>query len=321
MPKENNTTQMNDFVKPKDQRELALFGLARTEGVARAVPSSLGHCRVVTEEDKSNRAFKNDFVKPNEQSQVHLSYAMARNRTFKSTYIQAIKLTLILVTLALTACRSSRHASKDDTTTVPPSTIVTQPDNTTSATDKTSSGKNDKRSNGKNDKTSKKDSQDSGDKLSIAEGTNLTANVKIKVTQANKDMSTTGTLRMRYGEVIQITLSDPILGIAELGRMELSPNNILVIDRINKRYVSTDYEEFKALKTNNISFENIQEIFWKEAQSSDRLSYTIPASKPIKLDLQISGRSNSSKWTPHSTVSSRYTRTDVNKLFSSMMSQ
>ena len=313
MPKENNTTQMNDFVKPKDQRELALFGLARTEGVARAVPSSLGHCRVVTEEDKSNRAFKNDFVKPNEQSQVHLSYAMARNRTFKSTYVQAIKLTLILVTLALTACRSSRHASKDDTTTVPPSTIVTQPDNTTSATDKTS--------NGKNDKTSKKDSQDSDDKLSIAEGTNLTANVKIKVTQANKDMSTTGTLRMRYGEVIQITLSDPILGIAELGRMELSPNNILVIDRINKRYVSTDYEEFKALKTNNISFENIQEIFWKEAQSSDRLSYTIPASKPIKLDLQISGRSNSSKWTPHSTVSSRYTRTDVNKLFSSMMSQ
>ncbi len=313
MPKENNTTQMNDFGKPKDQRELALFGLAR------------------------NRTFKNDFVKPNEQSQVHLSYAMARtegvaravpsslghcrvvteedksNRTFKSTYVQAIKLTLILVTLALTACRSSRHASKDDTTTVPPSTIVTQPDNTTSATDKTS--------NGKNDKTSKKDSQDSDDKLSIAEGTNLTANVKIKVTQANKDMSTTGTLRMRYGEVIQITLSDPILGIAELGRMELSPNNILVIDRINKRYVSTDYEEFKALKTNNISFENIQEIFWKEAQSSDRLSYTIPASKPIKLDLQISGRSNSSKWTPHSTVSSRYTRTDVNKLFSSMMSQ
>ena len=289
MPKENNTTQMNDFVKPNEQSQVHLsYAMAR------------------------NRTFKNDFVKPKDKRELAL-FGLAKNRTFKSTYIQAIKLTLILVTLALTACRSSRHASKDDTTTVPPSTIVTQPDNTTSATDKTS--------NGKNDKTSKKDSQDSGDKLSIAEGTNLTANVKIKVTQANKDMSTTGTLRMRYGEVIQITLSDPILGIAELGRMELSPNNILVIDRINKRYVSTDYEEFKALKTNNISFENIQEIFWKEAQSSDRLSYTIPASKPIKLDLQISGRSNSSKWTPHSTVSSRYTRTDVNKLFSSMMSQ
>ena len=31
-----------------------------------------------------NRTFKNDFVKPNEQSQARLSYAMARNRTFKN---------------------------------------------------------------------------------------------------------------------------------------------------------------------------------------------------------------------------------------------
>ncbi len=36
--------QFNDFVKTKDR-----FGLARTEGTARAVASSLEHCRVVTE--------------------------------------------------------------------------------------------------------------------------------------------------------------------------------------------------------------------------------------------------------------------------------
>ena len=126
---------------------------------------------------------------------------------------------------------------------------------------------------------------------------------------------------MRYGEVIQITLFDPILGIAEVGRMEIAPDNILVIDRINKRYVSTDYEEFKALKDNNVNFDAIQDIFWKEAQASDHLSYTIPASKPIKLDLQISGRDNSNKWNAHSSVSNKYTKTDVNKLFSSMMAQ
>ena len=64
-----------------------------------------------------------------------------------------------------------------------------------------------------------------------------------------------------------------------------------------------------------------QDIFWKEAQASDHLSYTIPASKPIKLDLQISGRDNSNKWNAHSSVSNKYTKTDVNKLFSSMMAQ
>ena len=52
---------MNDFVKPKDQREFIRFGLAR------------------------NRTFKNDFVKPNEQSSSLLEYsAMARKRLLKT---------------------------------------------------------------------------------------------------------------------------------------------------------------------------------------------------------------------------------------------
>lgn len=223
---------------------------------------------------------------------------------------------LILSVLTMTACRSSRHASKDETST--PTTTITQPAVSAGSNDE---GKAEDKKAKANKKKDKKDKEDSLSQLNIAAGTNLTAHVKIKVTQAGNNMSTSGTLRMRYGEVIQITLFDPLLGIAEIGRMEIAPDNILVIDRINKRYVSTDYEEFKALKDNNVNFDAIQDIFWKEAQASDRLSYTIPASKPIKLDLQISGRDNSSKWNAHSSVSNKYTKTDVNKLFSSMMAQ
>ena len=228
------------------------------------------------------------------------------------SYRRTLLPALILSVLTLTACRSSRHASKDDAST--PTTTITQPSE--------SAGSNDGgKAEDKEAKANKKDQEDSVSQLNIAAGSNLTAHVKIKVTQAGNNMSTSGTLRMRYGEVIQITLFDPILGIAEVGRMEIAPDNILVIDRINKRYVSTDYEEFKALKDNNVNFDAIQDIFWKEAQASDHLSYTIPASKPIKLDLQISGRDNSNKWNAHSSVSNKYTKTDVNKLFSSMMAQ
>lgn len=223
---------------------------------------------------------------------------------------------LILSVLTLTACRSSRHASKDDAST--PTTTITQPSESAGSND---GGKAEDKDSKANKKDDKKDQEDSVSQLNIAAGSNLTAHVKIKVTQAGNNMSTSGTLRMRYGEVIQITLFDPILGIAEVGRMEIAPDNILVIDRINKRYVITDYEEFKALKDNNVNFDAIQDIFWKEAQASDHLSYTIPASKPIKLDLQISGRDNSNKWNAHSSVSNKYTKTDVNKLFSSMMAQ
>jgi outer membrane biogenesis lipoprotein LolB len=155
----------------------------------------------------------------------------------------------------------------------------------------------------------------------IAAGTNFTAKVKVRLKRDDKDISTTGTLRMRYDDVIQITLVDPLLGIAEVGRLELSPDNVLVIDRLNKRYVSTTYEEFSSLKSRNIGFSTIQDFFWQEAQTSDKVSYTIPASRPIQLDLQLSGKGNASNWEAHTTVSDKYVKTDANKLFSNLMAQ
>lgn len=211
--------------------------------------------------------------------------------------------TACLVIFALASCRSSKKAANETPATPGIGTIITPNDNDNA----TGSQKKD------NKKDNKKDD--------IATGTNFTARVKISITQDKKNVSTTGTLRMRYNDVIQITLTDPIIGIAEVGRMEISPDNILIIDRINKRYVNTTYEEFGALKDNDITFEAIQSLFWEEAQKSDKLSYTIPAKKTIKLDLRLSNKDHNANWTAHSSVSSRYTKTDVNELFRSMLQQ
>ena len=155
----------------------------------------------------------------------------------------------------------------------------------------------------------------------VAAGTNFTSKVKVTITQNDKSISTTGTLRMRYDDVIQITLVDPFIGITEVGRMELSPDSVLIIDRINKRYVSTKYDEFDALKKNNIDFQTVQEYFWIEAQRADALSYSMPMKTPIKLDLKLSDKGASSSWNAHTEVSNKYSRTDANKLFNSLMSQ
>lgn len=203
-----------------------------------------------------------------------------------------------IVILALASCRSSKKAAVE-TPEQPAIGTITTPDSNT----------------GKQDESKKEDTN------SIATGTNFTAKVKVTITQDKKDVSTTGTLRMRYNDVIQITLTDPIIGLAEIGRMEIAPSNVLIIDRINKRYVDTSYDDFQALKNNNITFDAIQDIFWKEAQKSDKLTYTIPAKKPIKLDLQMSNKDHNANWNAHSTVSSRYTKTDVNELFRSMIQQ
>ena len=216
--------------------------------------------------------------------------------------------TLLLV-LTLASCRSTKGGTKGKNDPTQPTTTVTTP----------STGKKTSKDKGASKKPDKQDPDLS--KMQIPVGTNFTSKVKVTLLQDGKDITTTGTLRMRYGEVIQLTLVDPVLGIAEVGRMELSPDNILIIDRLNKRYVSTNYEEFTALKSKDIGFDTIQEFFWKEAQNGDQFSYTIPAKKSLKIDLKLSGKGSASNWSPHTTVSDKYTKTDANQIFGAILGQ
>lgn len=203
-----------------------------------------------------------------------------------------------LLVLTLASCHSSKKAMKDKSDKTRPTTTITTP--TTS--------------------TKKPDKQDPDlNKMKVAVGTNFTSKVRVTITQEGKDVTTSGNLRMRYGDVIQLTLVDPLLGIAEIGRLELSPDKVLIIDRVNKRYVDTNYEEFSALKSRNIDFNTIQEFFWQEAKKGDKFAYTIPAKKDIKLDLRLSNKGSNANWDAHTAVSGKYTKTDANKLFGSII--
>ena len=71
-----------------------------------------------------------------------------------------------------------------------------------------------------------------------------------------------GTLRIKKGEVIQMSIA-PLLGI-EVARAEISPNGILVIDRMNKRYVEVSFAEVKALAKADLDFHTLQALFLNE---------------------------------------------------------
>lgn len=199
----------------------------------------------------------------------------------------------LVLMLALASCRSSKRGMKEQEDKTQPTITITTP--------------------------AEKEKKQQEEKQGAVAGTNFTARVRVTVTQGDKNVTTNGALRMRYDEGIQITLVDPLLGVAEVGRLEISPDNILVIDRINRRYVSASYDEFAALQARNINFSTIQELFWREAQKSDALSYTLPAKTPIRLDLKLSDKGSNSNWTPHTSVSDKYVKTDANRLFSSLL--
>ena len=228
-----------------------------------------------------------------------------KNRLFTFHFSSILEKTFLtfswvafLLVLTLVSCHSSKKAMKDGSDKTKPTTTITTP--TTS--------------------TKKPDKQDPDlNKMKVAVGTNFTSKVRVTITQEGKDVTTSGNLRMRYGDVIQLTLVDPLLGIAEIGRLELSPDKVLIIDRVNKRYVDTNYEEFSALKSRNIDFNTIQEFFWQEAKKGDKFAYTIPAKKDIKLDLRLSNKGSNANWDAHTAVSGKYTKTDANKLFGSII--
>ena len=93
---------------------------------------------------------------------------------------------------------------------------------------------------------------------------NLTAKVKVVVDVDGKSVSTSGSLKMKKDDVIQLSLVDPLLGVMELGRMEFTKTRVLIVDRVNKQYVDVPYSDVSFLTKANIDFYTLQSLFWHE---------------------------------------------------------
>ena len=92
----------------------------------------------------------------------------------------------------------------------------------------------------------------------------LTAKMSLAIDLEGKGTATkvSGTLRIKKGEVIQMSIA-PLLGI-EVARAEISPDGVLVIDRMNKRYVQVSFAEVKALANADLDFHTLQALFLNE---------------------------------------------------------
>lgn len=89
----------------------------------------------------------------------------------------------------------------------------------------------------------------------------LTARISMEISLGQKDLSVNGTLRMKRNDVVQLSLT--FLGM-EVGRMEFTPGDVLIIDRFNKQYVRASYDDISFLKKNGLDFSTVQALFWNE---------------------------------------------------------
>lgn len=91
--------------------------------------------------------------------------------------------------------------------------------------------------------------------------TYLTAKAKVHIESGGKGVSANGNLKMKYNEVIQLSLR--VLGF-EVGRIEFTPNHVLLIDRINSQYVRAAYNDISYLKSAGLNYAALQSLFWNQ---------------------------------------------------------
>lgn len=89
----------------------------------------------------------------------------------------------------------------------------------------------------------------------------LTAKLDLELQLGGKGVSVGGNLKMKKNEVIQLSLSAFFM---EVGRLEFTPDYMLVLDRMGKQYVKATYNEVDFLKRSGLDFYSLQSLFWNE---------------------------------------------------------
>lgn len=146
---------------------------------------------------------------------------------------------IALVALTLTACRSSKSAVK-------------APDTNTSASTKTTHITNNTAALASVKKVAAMHLSQQG----------VTASTKVRLSGVGgKDLSVNGKLQMKRNNVIRLSLR--FLGM-EVGLMEFTPNDVLVVDRMNKQFVRAKYGDVSFLRQAGLDFYALQSLFWNE---------------------------------------------------------
>lgn len=89
--------------------------------------------------------------------------------------------------------------------------------------------------------------------------TTLSARLNVDLRTTDKEMSSRVDLKMVKDSAFQLSVQ-PFLGI-EVFRVELTPDSIKVLDRMNKRYVAENYEDLRGQTPIAFNFYNLQALF------------------------------------------------------------
>lgn len=115
---------------------------------------------------------------------------------------------------------------------------------------------------------------------------NIIATGSLSVKFGDNEQTAPSKLSISRGKIVRLQVMMPLLG-SELIRLEFTPDDVLVLDRMNKRYIKEKYDMLNVLTGANLSYPFVQALVIDYLAKQDELKLSLPASgKPVDLLLQ-----------------------------------
>lgn len=142
------------------------------------------------------------------------------------------------------------------------------------------------------------------------------SDLKVNIELDGSKYSLDGKISMKRGEVMRINLS--FMGFIEVGIIEFSPKDILIVNRMGKEFTRMPYDAFDAFTRNNITYANMEYLAWEklytengEVSNLDKaienlINTNIRSGKPVKVSIKVGKPDTSRDITTYTTVKSSY---------------
>ncbi|WP_294617756.1 DUF4292 domain-containing protein [uncultured Bacteroides sp.] len=150
----------------------------------------------------------------------------------------------------------------------------------------------------------------------------LSSKVRLTVPSKEAVFTVNGTMKLVSGERMQLSFQMPIIR-TEVARMDVTPEEILLVDRMGKRYVRTTRKELKDVLPKKADFARLEKILFDASKPGGKRELSgkelgIPSLEKGRIEL--SGFSNEPFSLTPTELSSKYTRVELNEILEMLMS-
>ena len=108
---------------------------------------------------------------------------------------------------------------------------------------------------------------------SLKESTCLSSKVKLTVPSKQSVLTVNGTMKLVRGERMQLSFLMPILR-TEVARIEVTPDDILLVDRMGKRYVRATRRELRGVLPKKADFAHLEKLLYAAARPEGKTVVT-----------------------------------------------